>query len=201
MPNCELHCTLAFERFVKIQKKAKITKGLFVEKIVNPVLVDPPARSILTAFYSFILEYEDRFEMLNLRSKNKGSIEPFLLYLFKGGLIFESLLKHYEGQGSSATLGAFFSNKENKNKYGVDDKDFREDLKNNLAKIIEFGNSQNGVKVAFPVAYYARNLSGHDLKRQDEFDKADDFRCLSNQIIDALLCIVAKEIDPQLVLT
>ena len=191
-----------FERFERIQQKAKITKDLFVAKIVTPLLDDPPARSILTAFYSFILEFEDRHEMINLRSKNKGSIEPFLLYLFKGGLIFESLLKHFNKNDSSPNLGAFFNNKVNRDKYGVEHRDIYErDLENKLAKIIECSNSQSGVKAAFPIAYYVRNLSGHDLKRQDEFDKADDFRCLNNQIIDALLCIVAKEIDPQLVLT
>ena len=138
--------------------------------------------------------------MINLRSKNKGSIEPFLLYLFKGGLIFESLLKHFNKNDSSPNLGAFFNNKVNRDKYGVEHRDIYErDLRINSAGIIECSNSQSGVKAAFPIAYYVRNLLGHDLKRQDEFDKADDFRCLNNQIIDALLCIVAKEIDPRLV--
>jgi hypothetical protein len=49
-------------------------------------------RSLATTFISFIIEWNDRSEFLDLRV-GKGTAEPFYVHLFKGCVLFESLLK------------------------------------------------------------------------------------------------------------
>ena len=49
-------------------------------------------RTLATAFISFFLEWDHRSFLLRLRG-GTGTTEPFFLHLFKGCLLFESLLK------------------------------------------------------------------------------------------------------------
>jgi hypothetical protein len=49
-------------------------------------------RTLATAFISFFLEWDHRRFLLELRAE-KGTTEPFFLHLFKGCLLFESLVK------------------------------------------------------------------------------------------------------------
>ena len=82
--------------FNSISNEPPLALDNFVKQFVEP-LVEPEAatRSIITAFYSFILEFEDLSTWLMLRSTGQGSVEPFVTHLFKGGLIFESILKQF----------------------------------------------------------------------------------------------------------
>lgn len=52
----------------------------------------PNWRSLATSLISFVLEWKDRGQWLDLRP-GLGTTEPFFLHLFKGCLLFESLLK------------------------------------------------------------------------------------------------------------
>ncbi|MGO9122278.1 MAG: hypothetical protein ACLQPD_32280 [Desulfomonilaceae bacterium] len=93
-----------------------LTKERFVTHFVKEFVKNdalPPGkntRSIITALYTFILEYHSLYLDLRLRSTQGGSIEPFIVHLFKGGLIFESLLKELYGSllGNRPTLNAIF---------------------------------------------------------------------------------------------
>jgi hypothetical protein len=49
-------------------------------------------RTLATAFISFFLEWDHRSLLMKLRG-GEGTTEPFFLHLFKGCLLFESLLK------------------------------------------------------------------------------------------------------------
>jgi hypothetical protein len=49
-------------------------------------------RTLVTAFTSFILEWEQRSRLVELRTE-PGTAEPFFLHLFKGCVLFESLLR------------------------------------------------------------------------------------------------------------
>lgn len=53
---------------------------------------DQAVRSLATTFISFFLEYKYRDFQLRLRTES-GTNEPILIHLFKGCLLFESLLK------------------------------------------------------------------------------------------------------------
>jgi hypothetical protein len=62
-------------------------------------------RTLVTSWVSFLLEWSHRFHILNLRVEN-GTWEPFYLHLFKGCILFESLLKSEpSGQVTENTLG------------------------------------------------------------------------------------------------
>lgn len=54
---------------------------------------DPDIRSLASTFITFFLEFKYRDFQLNLRTE-PGTNEPFFIHLFKGGLLFESLLKN-----------------------------------------------------------------------------------------------------------
>lgn len=66
-------------------------------------------RSLVTSWISFLLEWSHRFHILNLRVED-GTWEPFYLHLFKGCLLFESLLKSEpRGRVVENTLGAILN--------------------------------------------------------------------------------------------
>jgi hypothetical protein len=54
---------------------------------------EPSLRSAVTAFLSFLLEVRPRQTQLRLASGGAGTSEPFFLHLFKGCLLFETLLR------------------------------------------------------------------------------------------------------------
>lgn len=62
-------------------------------------------RTLVTSWVTFLLEWSHRFHILNLRVE-EGTWEPFYLHLFKGCLLFESILKSEpSGQVTEQTLG------------------------------------------------------------------------------------------------
>lgn len=66
-------------------------------------------RSLMTSFISFALELEDRGSILDLRPDG-GTAEPFFLHLFKGCLLFESLLKANSSKTpGNSTLGGILN--------------------------------------------------------------------------------------------
>ena len=66
----------------------------FVNKfVIESIAKNVKNRSLISALYSYVCETQDMCETLKIRSQNISSIEPLLDNLFKGGLIFESLLK------------------------------------------------------------------------------------------------------------
>jgi hypothetical protein len=50
-------------------------------------------RSVVTAFLSYLLEVTPRRTQLQLAPAGSGTGEPFFLHLFKGSVLFESLLR------------------------------------------------------------------------------------------------------------
>lgn len=66
-------------------------------------------RTLVTSWVSFLFEWSHRFHILNLRVED-GTWEPFYLHLFKGCLLFESLLKSEpSGQVTEQTLGGILN--------------------------------------------------------------------------------------------
>ncbi len=67
-------------------------------------------RTLITSWISFYLEWSHRQHILNLRVED-GTWEPFYLHLFKGCLLFESLLKSEpSGQVVEDSLGRILNN-------------------------------------------------------------------------------------------
>jgi hypothetical protein len=73
----------------------------FFQNVLN---AGPPhRRTLLTAFISFVAEWPYRKKQFSL--VEEGSREPFFLHIFRGCLLFESLLKNAPGVPALGTLG------------------------------------------------------------------------------------------------
>ena len=65
------------------------------QSFLRKLTEDSNNRTIISATYVFLLEFEDRWQELRLRAGSRGgSTQPFTVHLFTGGLLFESLLKY-----------------------------------------------------------------------------------------------------------
>jgi hypothetical protein len=64
------------------------------QKLLEPATLpgNEHLRTLVTTFISFILEWHHRSMLIELRPQ-AGTAEPFFIHLFKGCLLFESLLK------------------------------------------------------------------------------------------------------------
>ena len=181
--------------FNSISNKPPIFLDNFVKQFVEP-LVEPEAatRSIITAFYSFILEFEDLSTWLMLRSAGQGSVEPFVTHLFKGGLIFESILKQFYdvslGQ-EYGQLGAILNN----------DSEFRthfpfegniEVTAKSVNDIVKEINKSCDYKTAFTTTAQLRNTTGHKLNWDDEF--SESYESLFKQEISAIFYVIQRNL-------
>lgn len=175
--------------------KNTLTIEGFVQKFVISVLKvkkNRSARSIVTALYTFVFEFQDRYKEVKLRSGFGGSIEPVLIHLFKGGLLFESLLKQlYPNQDNgkpTKTLGDIFGTTNFKNDFlqTVNQKSFA--LKTILNDI-----KNNDLQTAFNTAARIRNTTGHNLVWDDIFDQPNNYKKLYDQTMNAIFFIVTKK--------
>jgi len=82
-------------RFNGISGQPAVTPDI-IRQFVTRLIEDLSKRTIVSALYVFLLESFDRKRELELRQGSSGgSNQPFTLHLFTGGLLLESLLKHY----------------------------------------------------------------------------------------------------------
>lgn len=89
-----------------------LTLNDLTTKLIEPALdATAELRSVVTALFTFLLEYSSRLSDLRLVPQAAGTGEPAYLHLFKGALLFETLLKTSQvGQplvaaNARATLG------------------------------------------------------------------------------------------------
>jgi hypothetical protein len=179
-------------RFNNISEEPEIYLNDFVNKFVKTLVKKKENHSIITALYSFLLEFDDRQRELILRSKDGGSIEPVLTYLFKGGLIFESLLKYLypkkdNGTDKCKTLRDIFNTTNFKN-------DFSNGIQigaNALQEIVDI--TGNDIIAAFSITGKLRNTVGHNLVWDDVFNNPNNFVKLFEQQINAVLYLIQKK--------
>lgn len=86
-------------------KKARLELVDFIKNFVDGKMKEDEYRSVIPALYLFIVESEQRLFQLKIRSDYGGTIEPFIIHLLKGCLIFETLLKLVYPSHSSSELG------------------------------------------------------------------------------------------------
>lgn len=83
-------------------RKSNITIEDFQSKFVTKLLYSgPKQRTLLTALYSFMLEYAEKEKQIKLRSDTGGSIQPFINHLFDGARLLESLLEEMGSKGET----------------------------------------------------------------------------------------------------
>jgi len=180
-----------FSRFKKIHSLSKISINSFINDFILKIAQDKSKRSIITAMYSFILEFHDRYKMLQLRSCDGGTIEPFLSHLFKGCLITESLLKLLypkkdDGKATN-TLGDL-----NKNSNFIKDFSKLDTSAFSLRGIVD-SIQKSDDKTALNTVSKIRNTSGHNLVWDDIFNDPDNYKKLYEQIMNALFFIINKK--------
>jgi hypothetical protein len=164
-----------------------------VSRFFKPHATDPAHRSIITSLLTFLLEGRDLRLQMSLRSQHGGSLEPFLTHLFKGGLIFESLLKRKYGASSGGdTLGKYLSVAQAD--LGLANKVYKAKASYKFEEFpVLLRNWENEV---FPervtaIAYAVRNTTGHDLGWQDIFTE-DIYKKLFEGIVDAIFWVIKK---------
>jgi hypothetical protein len=157
-----------------------VTMEEFTGCFVRNLLVCRETRSIVSALYSWLLESNDLRNELLLRGHARGSMEPFVLHLLKGGLIYESVLRRFYIGSSLSDL--------------CKTREFKRDFDNIVVKSgapnyrhIYESIAGRSVQSALDVATQLRNLSGHDLARDDIFDEHAIYSRLTEQLADATL--------------
>lgn len=150
---------------------AQLRKRFFEEAMEKNL----PWRSACTALITFALEYDTRRRDLNLASKHGMSNEPFFLHLFKGGLLFETLLKACpdgsKDEYETAPLGKLLDNNDIGSKLGSKDgfqkvkKQMKERTFNQvieeITKMTSGGEPFSNQVVG--ATYGVRNTTGHNL--------------------------------------
>lgn len=184
------------DRFNRISGANPVTLVDFVEKFVKKLVKNTTGgrvesraeRVIATAFYTYLAESEERYNELKLRSRGGGSMELPLKHLFKGGLIFESLLKDCYPTHGKGLLGQI-----------INDPGFQRDFPGkfdtsatSLSDILGLTSSDTRL-TAFEVTSKLRNTTGHNLVWDDVFANPEDFRRLVKQQVNAILYIAGAK--------
>lgn len=168
-----------------------ISLKAFIDNFISILLKNEKSRSIATAIYSFILEYHEIRQMIVLRSSLGGSIEPILTYLFKGGLIFESLLKYLYPTKDDGTIAKTIGHIAHTNAFKTDYISSVDTTATSIKDIIK-EIQDSSLKTSFNTTARIRNTTGHNLQWEDEFDDVLNFEKLHNQIINSILYICDK---------
>jgi len=170
------------EREIEYYNK-KFNKVLSVnalrEKFIQPALMDkinPGLRTLITALITFSLEWDWRNEHFDLGVKD-GTSEPFFLHLFKGCLLFESLLRASSIKPEGELKG-ILDNPEIRTKLGTNPVNgkgpgLRFDLKDLYTNLKSTTNIQDELQIV----YVARNTLGHNLGWDDHINQ-DQYRQL-----------------------
>jgi len=168
------------------QSEIQLSKDDFVQGFVKPTLYgDKKQRSVLTALYSFFLQFESKKDQIRLRSSEGGSIEPFLNHLFDGARILESILELSGGRGNNLQAKV-----ESLPNLRVDSAKFRgnrslESAENTVLQLqCEGANYQD---INFAASYVIRNTTSHSLLWPDQFKNEDSYSmlyyCLAGSIL------------------
>lgn len=188
----ELYNTVdkTIEKF-KAASGGLITIETFRNRFVEDLLYSgAQGRSLLTALYTFLLEYNEKEMQINLRSDSGGSIQPFLDNLFDGARILESLLEKRGGGGgtlkpkiTNTTLISVSSNVLLPNKTLAD-------AESQYLSLVSAGSSFQDCN--FSSAYIIRNTSGHSLLWPDQFTSGDSYKILYDNLVNSIFWTIEK---------
>jgi hypothetical protein len=164
-----------------------------IQQFVTRLIADPSQRTIISALYVFVMEFSDRVQELELRRGSEGgSNEPFTVHLFTGGLLLESLLKHYypnnDNGDPNRVLGSVFRTATFQRDFALGAPPASSaDTLNDIHRAI---GSTSPIEDAFSTAAKLRNTTGHNLVWDDVFSDAQIYTDLFRQIMNALLYVV-----------
>ena len=162
-------------------------RNCFLRRAVRPG--GEGLRTLATAFISFLLEWDHMSVLTTLRS-TEGTTEPFFIHLFKGCLLFESLLKANPKNPppkSAATLAPILRHLSSELGTPPDIKIGSIDFQTILGSLPHAGNS---LPVAVEYAGKVRNTVGHDLGWRATLDRAT-YDSLASKVAFACLHAIA----------
>lgn len=161
----------------------------WVGNFVHP-MIKAEKFPFVTSIYSYLLEFKDRHQMLNLKPLLDGSTEPYTVHLFKGGLIFESLMKHYY-ESRAKKLSECLKNEDFKRDFSLKLVDTSANsLREILDKIID-----NTAATSFNTTSKLRNTTGHKLVWDKVFNLPENYQKLFEQELNAIFFVIGKQIE------
>jgi len=166
-------------------------------RFVRNLIADPKERTIISALYVFLLEYEDRLNELKLREGSPGgSNQPFTIHLFTGGLLFESLLKRCyprnEQNQLNKTLGGVLNMLTFQTDFGL--AGAPSTSASSLTDIYDEIQGSASIETAFSTAAKLRNTTGHNLVWDDIFSTPARYVELFEQVMNALLHVISRKL-------
>jgi len=184
--------------------KSKITIEDFRSKFIEIIVYsnDPKERSLLTALYTFLLEYAEKEKQIKIRSDTGGSIQPFINHLFDGARLLESLLtiKGATGKGLSQKIESLSSTGNlavpNLSVTPFSKLFHQNSWPNSLADAEPQYSclDASGVKFKdknFACAYIIRNATGHSLLSDDIFDEKT-YNILYNSLVNSIFWTIDR---------
>ncbi len=170
----------------------KISVDDFRHKFANDMLyAGVEERSLLSALYTFFLEYEEMNLQISLRSDSGGSIQPFIDHLFDGARILESLLEKKRGKRGGALQKKILAAKS----LGITQQVLKGDGKLASAEIqYKLLKSEGKAfhEYNFASAYIIRNSTGHSLLWPDQFENPGSYSLLYNSLLNSILWTIEK---------
>jgi len=176
-------------RFNSISSLIPITFDSFIQKFVNKIINNASSRSLITTFYVYLLEFSANYSILKIRSSDGGVITPFIIHLFHGGLIFETLLKFlYPNIIDGETLGRIYKSPE-----FICDFNFKVSTKaKSFTEIVRESDRQD-IVTAFTTISRIRNTTGHNLIWDDVFNNPENYLNLFHQEVNAIFYLMAEK--------
>lgn len=184
--------TRHLDRFNSISSLAPINLNDFVAKFITNFMHNSSSRTIISAFYVFLLEHTERLVELRLKSTEGSSIGPIISHLFSGGLIFESSLKilypRKDNGDPVRMLGDVFYTSTFQTDFGKGFQTTAISLKEVLDGIVD-----SSLVTAFSTTARIRNTTGHNLVWDNIFDSIANYESIMNQVVNALLFVIERK--------
>lgn len=174
------------DRFNSLNSGINTTLENFIEDFVENILPEDNT-SLITTLYTFIFEKEDILEMIQYRGEYGGTIEPMVLHLFKGSLIFETLLKQTYPAYNEDGLGTILQKLQTDYNFSFDrctPESFRD--------IFQYIEDRHAfLQTAFCITYKIRNKGAHNLNWEDLFT-SNNYEKIYQQILNAIFIVIQK---------
>jgi len=187
------------ERF-NLKSNSNLTVNDFKDKFITKIIFNENT-AIITTLYTFIFQKEEVLEMIRLRGKHGGSIEPMITHLFKGTLIFETLMKkhyldkymqkHPKEKSHKVNLGNLINFNYVQGKYNFSNS--KHCRASSIGKILKFLDDEPySLETTFYVTCKIRNTAGHYLLWTDLFTERN-YKTFYDNILDAIFYLIREE--------
>jgi hypothetical protein len=178
------------------QSSASLTTDGLVNQFIRSKAQDANHRSIVTALLTLMLEGRNRIAQIERRSTHGGTLEPFLTHLFKGGLVFESIMKaSYGTPGGTATLGDYLGQSKARSDLGISTTTPLYPGRRTFVDVVNLlptWRSEAFAEKVIAIAYGVRNTSGHDLGWQDVLT-GPVYGELYESLLDAIFWVIERK--------